>query len=143
MKLRFHWATLGVMSLLIFGCAASAYHKGNTYGATAAFLAGVGAVLNVIAVKANSGLMPYRWVPDERHIALGLPFTKRKLRICMKKSEDDSPAHCPMSDSTRLYWLCDWIDMGYGIASIGDLFIYAGELMIAAALLKTVCGWMF
>jgi hypothetical protein len=68
----------------------------------------LGAILNQIAVVTNHGLMPVM-VPGG----------------CMPGTSD-GVGHICMTPATHLKFLCDWIQLRIGTASIGDTLIWFG-----------------
>lgn len=73
-----------------------------------------GTLLNQAVIKANNGHMPV------------FP-TLSKLTGFFKEgnlSQGIDSLHIELTESTKLNWLADYIDMGFSIMSIGDLFIH-------------------
>ncbi|HAN20937.1 MAG: hypothetical protein A2Y15_02970 [Clostridiales bacterium GWF2_36_10] len=75
----------------------------------------IGTILNKIVINANNGHMPV------------LP-TLSKLTGFFKEgnlSQGIDNLHIQLTESTKLNFLADYIDTGYSIMSIGDLFIHS------------------
>lgn len=52
--------------------------------------------------------------------------------------EPEDIFHTVMTSGTHLKFLADWLVIGQGIASIGDMFIWGGEALFYPALLAWV-----
>lgn len=82
---------------------------------------GIGALLNVLVVSVNGGMMPvvvpnYQWIEQATSGAPLLPG----MIIDVK--------HVVMQHSDHLKFLADWIQIpGLGTASIGDGFLAVGD----------------
>lgn len=78
-------------------------------------IACVGAFLNWYVMSINGGMMPVKMYQDIVFYIL------------------PSRGHKPMSETTRLWWLCDHIRLGWGtwlkVVSIGDILVYSGCVM--------------
>lgn len=72
----------------------------------------IGGVLNDIAIRANGGFMPV------------FPSLSYLTGYCTKDSFTIvKDIHILGSDTTKLKFLTDYIDLGYSVLSIGDIFI--------------------
>lgn len=79
----------------------------------------VGTILNKIVIFANNGLMP-----------IYPTFSKLTGYFKDDMFELNPGIHILGTGSTNLKFLCDYIDVGYSILSIGDLFIHAFAAII-------------
>ena len=76
----------------------------------------LGSAMNIIVIAANKGLMP---VDTAECFAANVP-------IGAALDADQGGNHVCMSAASHLKWLADWIWVGNGTASLGDLGIYTG-----------------
>jgi len=74
----------------------------------------IGSVSNQVVMAANGGKMPV--VPSFSG------FTRYYREGALEVSQD--VRHIMMSDSTKLNFLADYIDVGFSVISIGDVFIH-------------------
>ena len=74
----------------------------------------VGSTLNKIVMYANDGMMPV--VPSFSD------FTKYYQDGALEAAHD--MRHVIMSDSTKLNFLADYIDVGFSVISIGDVLVH-------------------
>lgn len=69
-----------------------------------------GALLNQIAEAANGGAMPV---------------------LANNCNMGDDLSHICMTPATHLKFLCDWIQLKLMVASVGDVFVWTGSLIMA------------
>ncbi len=102
--------------------------KYNLYkaGFISVALIAVGGLLNNIVIKANGDRMPV--FPSFSYITGYIkPDTFKNL---------DDGLHALGSPATRLSFLGDYIDLGYSIFSIGDIFIFSFIFLITMGVIK-------
>lgn len=80
----------------------------------------IGSVMNKVVMKANGGAMPVHPI-----------FSRTTLyyRDGALEAANDT-RHLPMSLETKLNFLADYIDVGFSIMSIGDLFIHGFTTLV-------------
>ena len=79
----------------------------NWLAGISAIAIGLGVLMNVAAMLANSGRMPVDTDDD-----IG-----------------EEPSHQTMGQRTRLQWLGDWIPCGQWMISLGDVVLFLGLLV--------------
>ncbi len=88
----------------------------------------IGSMLNRIVMAANGGKMPV------------LPTLSKVTRYYRNDAlgQGIDNVHIPMTGSTKLNVLADYIDTGFSIMSVGDLFIHAFITLIVFYTIKSV-----
>lgn len=87
----------------------------------------IGTGLNKLVIISNGGKMP---VYPTLSLFTGY-FSKAPLSAI-------DTLHCMGTDTTKLKFLCDYIDIGWSILSIGDLFIHAFAVIIMYYSIKAI-----
>ena len=88
--------------------------------ATPGVLFCLGAALNVIAITANGGTMPFIMTAHEWQ-EIG------EAHFQMPPGYIVDHVHAIMTSKHHLKFICDWIQIGSGTASPGDLFVWLGR----------------
>lgn len=73
------------------------------------FLYYIGGFLNLGVMTLNHGQMPVQIPPE------------------LQKGFFPDERHCLMTAESHVKFLCDWLQLGFGIASPGDLLIWLGD----------------
>jgi len=116
-----------IVLVLIFGLMIIKY---NLYkaGFLSAALIVVGGILNNLVIKANGDRMP---------VFPSLSYkTGYMTHETFKNLENIDSLHTQGSSASKLAFLGDWIDVGYTIMSIGDLFIMSFVFVIIYSSIK-------
>ena len=116
-----------IVLVVVFGILIIKY---NLYkaGFLSAALIVLGGILNNIVIKANGGRMPV-------FPSLSL-ITGYMAPETFKNLENIDNLHTQGSSASKLAFLGDWIDVGYTIMSIGDLFIMSFVFVIIYSSIK-------
>lgn len=120
-----------------------------------------GSFFNMLAVIANGGYMPVHMmgyngmfralnIVQQDSLRLGRQgdeegFSLAKQALdCYKRLEKlPSPFHKVLSPKTRLKILCDWIPWAGGTASLGDVLLTLGFLMLFSFLAMDITGYLW
>ena len=86
----------------------------------------LGSILNELVKHANGGKMPV------------FPTLSRLTGYFNEEAIASSSLHVLGNSETKLKFLCDYIDIGYSILSIGDLLIHFFTFIIFFFVMKTV-----
>lgn len=105
--------TFKAVFVLIFAIMIVKYSLYKT-GFLSVFLVVLGGLMNNLVIKANGGRMPV--FPSFSYIT---GYMKPEIFNNLEKIDS---LHIQGSPETRLAFLADWIDLGYTIMSIGDIF---------------------
>ena len=104
--LRRHWR-MAVIVIVASVVAFYSFRNFNWLAGISAIAIGLGVLMNVAAMLANSGRMPVETDDD-----IG-----------------EEPSHQTMGQRTRLQWLGDWIPCGQWMISLGDVVLFLGLLV--------------
>jgi len=86
----------------------------------------LGSILNELVKHANGGKMPV------------FPTLSRLTGYFNEEAIASSSLHVLGNSETKLKFLCDYIDIGYSVLSIGDLLIHFFTFIIFFFVMKTV-----